>query len=265
MSRAERIELCEAVMRLESAKNDSGPNPVISTRIKDGRILVSPFDTPTTALEPEDCFTIRPDSMDMLSSLPPILSLHVALHETEPHTGGTVVQAAPAHVSVLSRTPFGSKPSCEVRLPYRTASGIVERHIPVVTHVPQIDQAYTLAAEILTRSRSAVVSGVGALSYSENLQRSLKLTIELEEAAKLQFMSNTIAEHAPEFESVAKLSSRELSVLIFAANGLENEQIARELDCSEFAVLALIDGIAQKLGAKNLLHAIAIATKHNYI
>jgi LuxR family transcriptional regulator, quorum-sensing system regulator SdiA len=57
----------------------------------------------------------------------------------------------------------------------------------------------------------------------------------------------------------AQLTRREMEVILLLANGLTSNEIARELDISSHTVDWYINGLHEKLGAKNRQHLIALA------
>ena len=64
---------------------------------------------------------------------------------------------------------------------------------------------------------------------------------------------------------MALLTSREIQVLNYTAQGYSNKQIALELGISESTVKGYITGILSKLNANDRTEAVVIAIKHSLI
>ena len=62
-----------------------------------------------------------------------------------------------------------------------------------------------------------------------------------------------------------ELTGREMSILVFAADGLKNREIAQKLGVSEQAVKNHLSALYRKIGARDKAHAIAIAMRTNLI
>lgn len=63
----------------------------------------------------------------------------------------------------------------------------------------------------------------------------------------------------------AKLSKREMDVLLFVKDGLRNPEIAQNLGLSTKTIENHVRSILQKLGAKNRTEAVVIALKNSLI
>jgi ribulose-5-phosphate 4-epimerase/fuculose-1-phosphate aldolase len=178
----------------------------LSVRLSDGTILITPTNSSLGFLEPERISKVSPGG-ELLSGAPPSKEafFHLALYEQRPQAGA-VVHLHSTHSAAISCLCHDDHTNV---LPPLTAYAVMRiGKLPLLPYHPPGDKR--LASAVRTASlnhRAMLLANHGPIVSGANLREAIFAYEELEETAKLFFLTEGHARSPLSTDAVAELNA----------------------------------------------------------